>query len=84
MYQAEPIRQMMRRGIAELTQAPSWIDAWRRLFEKGDVVGIKVSPVGGKKRLLGRPRDARDSPASMKPGFARQMSSSSTATGRRC
>jgi len=48
-YQAEPIRQMMRRGIAELTQAPSWVDGWRRLFEKGDVVGIKVSPVGGKR-----------------------------------
>src|SRR5271165_3202741 len=49
LYQTEPIRQMMRRGMAELTQAPSWIDAWRTLFEKGDVVGIKVSPVGGKK-----------------------------------
>jgi hypothetical protein len=47
-YQAEPVRQMMRRGITELTQAPSWIDGWRMLFEKGDVVGIKVSPVGGK------------------------------------
>lgn len=40
---------MMQRGITELTQAPSWIDAWRSLFVKGDVVGIKVSPVGGKK-----------------------------------
>lgn len=49
IYQAEPIRQMMRRGMAELTQAPSWTDAWRTFFEKGDVVGIKVSPVGGKK-----------------------------------
>jgi hypothetical protein len=47
-YQAEPVRQMMRKGIAELTAAPSWIDGWRTLFEKGDVVGIKVSPVGGK------------------------------------
>ena len=35
--------------MAELTQAPSWIEGWRTLFEKGDVVGIKVSPVGGKK-----------------------------------
>jgi hypothetical protein len=48
-YRAEPIRAMMRKGMTELTQAPSWIDAWRTLFEKGDVVGIKVSPVGGKK-----------------------------------
>ncbi len=46
-YQAGPIRQMMQKGLVELTQAPSWSDAWRTLFEKGDVVGIKVSPVGG-------------------------------------
>jgi hypothetical protein len=47
-YQAEPVRQMMRRGMSDLTGAPGWVDAWRTLFEKGDVVGIKVSPVGGK------------------------------------
>lgn len=47
-YQAAPIRQMMQKGMTELTKAPSWTDAWRTLFEKGDVVGIKVSPVGGK------------------------------------
>lgn len=46
-YQAEPVRDMMRRGMTELTGAPGWLDAWRMLFEKGDVVGIKVSPVGG-------------------------------------
>ncbi len=47
-YQAEPVRQMMQKGIGELTGAPSWTEGWRTLFEKGDVVGIKVSPVGGK------------------------------------
>ena len=47
-YQPEPVQKMMRKGIQELTGAPSWIDGWRMLFEKGDVVGIKVSPVGGK------------------------------------
>src|SRR5579863_5141481 len=47
-YQAGPIRDMMHRGMTELTGAPGWVDAWRTLFEKGDVVGIKVSPVGGK------------------------------------
>jgi hypothetical protein len=47
-YQAEPVRQMMQKGMQELAGAPSWIDAWRMFFEKGDVVGIKVSPVGGK------------------------------------
>lgn len=46
-YQPEAIQQMMQRGMADLTGAPSWQDAWRTLFEKGDVVGIKVSPVGG-------------------------------------
>jgi len=47
-YQAAPIRQVMQKGMTELTKAPSWTDAWRSLFETGDVVGIKVSPVGGK------------------------------------
>ncbi len=37
----------MRKGMQELTGAPSWAEAWRTLFEPGDVVGIKVSPVGG-------------------------------------
>src|SRR4030081_688735 len=43
-YQPEPVQKMMRQGMQELTGAPSWIDGWRMLFEKGDVVGIKVSP----------------------------------------
>ena len=45
-YQPENIQKMMRRGMTELTGAPAWQDAWRRLFEPGDVVGIKVNPVG--------------------------------------
>jgi hypothetical protein len=49
VYQPEPIRQMMEKGMTSLTGAPSWTDAWRSFFEKGDVVGIKVSPVGGAK-----------------------------------
>ena len=46
-YQAAPVRQTIERGMKELTQAPSWQEAWRSFFQKGDVVGIKVSPVGG-------------------------------------
>jgi hypothetical protein len=46
-YQAEPVRKMMERGMTGLTGAPAWADAWRSFFEKGDVVAIKVSPVGG-------------------------------------
>jgi uncharacterized protein (DUF362 family) len=48
-YQPAVIDQMMNRGMLELTGAPGWPDAWRALFEPGDVVGIKVSPVGGPK-----------------------------------
>lgn len=47
-YQAEPVRQMMRRGMMELTGADGWVDAWRVFFEPGDVVAIKVCPVGGR------------------------------------
>ena len=46
-YQPATIQAMMRRGLTELTGAPAWQDAWRMFFEKGDRVGIKVSPVGG-------------------------------------
>ena len=45
-YQAEAVRRMMRLGMKELTGADGWADAWRRFFEPGDVVGIKVNPVG--------------------------------------
>ena len=37
---------MMRRGMAELTGSDGWVDAWSRFFAPGDVVGIKVNPVG--------------------------------------
>ena len=47
-YQPAAVRQMMLKGMTELTGAPGWSDAWKALFEKGDVVGIKVSPVGGR------------------------------------
>jgi hypothetical protein len=47
VYQGEPIRQMMEKGMTSLTGAPGWTEAWRSFFEKGDVVGIKVCPVGG-------------------------------------
>jgi uncharacterized protein (DUF362 family) len=47
-YQAEAVRGMMRRGMAELTglNPGEWGDAWKQFFEPGDVVGIKVNPVG--------------------------------------
>lgn len=45
-YHAEPVQQMMRKGMTDLTGASGWIDAWRLFVEPGDVVGIKVNPVG--------------------------------------
>ena len=45
-YQAEEVSKMIRRGMTELTGADDWMGAWRRFFEPGDVVGIKVNPVG--------------------------------------
>jgi len=45
-YQAEQVQKMMRRGMMELTGADGWVDAWRQFFQPGDVVGIKVNPVG--------------------------------------
>lgn len=45
-FQAEPIRAMMRSGMAQLTGAPDWKSAWKLFVEPGDVVGIKVNPVG--------------------------------------
>ncbi len=39
-YQAEPVQQMMRKGMTDLTGAAGWVDAWRLFVEPGDVVGI--------------------------------------------
>ena len=45
-YQPQPVEQMMDRGMRELTGVQDSIDAWRQFFEPGDVVGIKLNPVG--------------------------------------
>lgn len=46
-FRADPIRRMLGEGMMELTGAEDSTAAWRRLFERGDVVGIKLTPVGG-------------------------------------
>ena len=46
VYQADVVQQMMRRGMTALTGSAGWADAWRQFFTAGDVVGIKVNPVG--------------------------------------
>ena len=82
-YQPEPVRNMVERGIKELTGAPTAQDAWRSLFQKGDVVGIKVSPVGGSNALFGRFRAALDLRWS-EPGrsFRRQYHCLQSVSGR--
>jgi uncharacterized protein (DUF362 family) len=51
---ASAVRQMVDRGMTELTGADHPVEAWRSLFEPDDVVGIKVNPVG-RKALPGEP-----------------------------
>lgn len=45
-FQRPAIHSMMNRGMMDLTGAPSPEEAWRTFFEPGDVVGIKLNPVG--------------------------------------
>jgi hypothetical protein len=45
-FQADPIARLIREGMLELTEAPDLPSAGGS-FERGDVVGIKVNPVGG-------------------------------------
>lgn len=44
-FQREPVRDMLRRGMTELTGAPTWQEAWQFFFQKGERVGIKLNPV---------------------------------------
>lgn len=41
-----PVRDMIARGMMELTRAPDPTAAWQSMFQRGDRVGIKVNPVG--------------------------------------
>jgi uncharacterized protein (DUF362 family) len=45
-FGAEPIRDMIAKGMMSLTGAPDPAAAWKQFIEPGDVVGIKVNPVG--------------------------------------
>ena len=45
-FQRPAIHSMMNRGMMDLTGAPSPEEAWCTFFEPGDVVGIKLNPVG--------------------------------------
>ena len=43
---AEVVREMMSRGMCELTRQKKPLDAWRRFFNASDIVGIKVNAGG--------------------------------------
>jgi uncharacterized protein (DUF362 family) len=45
-YQREAVRSTITRGLMELTGAPSAREAWSYFFKPGDVVGLKLNPVG--------------------------------------
>lgn len=42
----QAVKETLARGLKELTGADESVDAWRAFFEPGDVVGIKMNPVG--------------------------------------
>jgi uncharacterized protein (DUF362 family) len=54
------VKTVVDRGMRELAGADDAVEAWRRFFEPGDVVGIKVNPVGRKYDL--RQAEAISSP----------------------
>lgn len=43
---ADAVNRMVDKGITTLTRIDDPAEAWRSMFERGDVVGIKVNPVG--------------------------------------
>src|SRR6266550_7663345 len=58
-FQREPIKQMIRTGMATLTGTDGGADAWRQFVGPGDVVGIKVNPVG-KPHVVSSPEVVRE------------------------
>lgn len=46
-FRRDPIGVMVDEGMLELTGASDPPEAWQHFFERGDVVGIKLTPVGG-------------------------------------
>jgi Domain of unknown function (DUF362) len=53
-FNADVVREMMDRGMCELTRQKQPIDAWRRFFTASDVVGIKVN-AGGRPWVVSSP-----------------------------
>jgi hypothetical protein len=51
---ADTVAAMMRRGMCQLVGTSDVDSAWQRFFERDDVVGIKVNPVGQNANRRGR------------------------------
>ena len=51
------VKAMVARGMTELTGADHSLEAWKRFFQPGEVIGIKVNPVGLKRLDSGRRGD---------------------------
>lgn len=45
-YQRDKVKASLNKGLMELTGAKTPQDAWRHFFDPGDVVGLKLNPVG--------------------------------------
>lgn len=45
-FQRSAIKSMLHDGLMKLTGAPNATEAWKTFFEPGDVVGLKLNPVG--------------------------------------
>ena len=87
----EVVRETMDRGMRALTGEATTLGAWRRLFEPGDVVGIKVN-AGGVPHVVSSPAIVAETcrqlmavgvPASSIVVFERfRISSTASTTGR--
>ncbi|MBI4583265.1 MAG: DUF362 domain-containing protein [Planctomycetes bacterium] len=47
----DALRDMVSRGLMELAGAPDAASAWRFFFQPGEVVGLKVNPVGAPRAI---------------------------------
>lgn len=63
-YQAEPVKEMIARGMVGLTGASDAREAWKFFFQPGDVVGLKLNPVG-RPNVISSPEVVREIIASL-------------------
>jgi hypothetical protein len=59
-YNAEAVHRMVQKGMTALTGADDAAAAWKYFFERGDVVGIKLNPVGQSSRVVSSAETLRE------------------------